>query len=60
MKHRRFALAMSALALGAASFAANAAIVFQNLGVNAPRLSWVAMLSRPSIYRYRTRFRNTR
>jgi len=36
MKHRRLALAMSALALAAASFAANAAIVFQNLGNAAP------------------------
>ena len=36
MKTRRYALALSALALAAASFAANAAIVFQNLGTNAP------------------------
>ena len=36
MKSRTVALAFSALALAATSFAANAAIVFQNLGVNAP------------------------
>ncbi len=36
MKTRRYALALSALALAAASFAANAAIVFQNLGTSAP------------------------
>ena len=36
MKNRRFTLALSALALATASFAANAAIVFQNLGTNAP------------------------
>ncbi|HSD17265.1 MAG TPA: hypothetical protein VLC71_08425 [Thermomonas sp.] len=36
MKTRRYALALSALALAAASFAANAAIVFQDLGTNAP------------------------
>jgi hypothetical protein len=36
MKTRHYALALSALALAAASFAANAAIVFQNLGTNAP------------------------
>ena len=36
MKTRRYTLALSALALAAASFSANAAIVFQNLGVNAP------------------------
>ena len=36
MKNRRFALSLSALALAAASFAANAAIVFQNLGNAAP------------------------
>ncbi|HSD16276.1 MAG TPA: hypothetical protein VLC71_03310 [Thermomonas sp.] len=36
MKTRRYALALSALALAAASFTANAGIVFQNLGVNAP------------------------
>ena len=36
MKTRHYALALSALALAAASFAANAAIVFQNLGTAAP------------------------
>ena len=36
MKTRHYALALSALALAAASFAANAAIVFTNLGTGAP------------------------
>ena len=36
MKTRRYALALSALALAAASFAANADILFQNLGNTAP------------------------
>ena len=36
MRHRHFALALSALALATASFAANAALVFQNLGNAAP------------------------
>ena len=36
MRHRHFALALSALALAAASFAANAGIVFTNLGTSAP------------------------
>ena len=41
MKHhkRKFALAFSALALPAASFSANAAIVFTNLGTGAPPAS---------------------
>ena len=36
MKTRRLTLALSALALAAASFAANADILFSNLGTNAP------------------------
>ena len=36
MKTRHYALALSALALATASFAADATILFQNLGVNAP------------------------
>ena len=39
MKTRRYTLALSALALAAASFSANAAIVFQNLGTSAPPAS---------------------
>jgi hypothetical protein len=39
MKTRNFALALSALALAAASFAANAGIAFSNLGITAPPTS---------------------
>jgi hypothetical protein len=49
MKTRHYALALSALALAAASFAANAAIVFQNLGTNAPPANdWRPRASRRS------------
>ena len=44
MKLRKFALALSSLALAAASFAASADILFTNLGNKRHRQQWAATM----------------